>query len=72
MTSAFKKLRSSLKMESKDVVVDHMNLAASLKTKFLSSLDATEVQITCRVVASFANTLGAAFTPFGDVLLVQL
>ncbi|KAG9416476.1 hypothetical protein AC1031_000887 [Aphanomyces cochlioides] len=76
MTSALKKLRSSLKrakMESKDVVVDHMlPLAASVKSKLLSSLDATVVQVTCRVVASFANTLGAAFAPFADVLLVPL
>ncbi|CAK4980884.1 unnamed protein product [Aphanomyces euteiches] len=76
MTSALKKLRSSLKrakMESKDVVVEHMlPLAASVKSKLLSSLDATVVQVTCRAVASFANTLGAAFAPFADVLLVPL
>ncbi|KAH9105578.1 hypothetical protein AeMF1_018660, partial [Aphanomyces euteiches] len=76
MTSALKKLRSSLKrakMESKDVVVEHMlPLAASVKSKLLSSLDATVVQVTCRVVASFANTLGAAFAPFADMLLVPL
>ncbi|KAG9416166.1 hypothetical protein AC1031_000564 [Aphanomyces cochlioides] len=83
MTSAFKKLRSSLKrakMESKDVVVDHMlplvvwivSLHSSLGLGLLSSLDATVVQVTCRVVASFANTLGAAFIPFAGVLLVPL
>ncbi|KAH9181313.1 hypothetical protein AeNC1_016711, partial [Aphanomyces euteiches] len=76
MTSALKKLRSSLKrakMESKDVVVEHMlPLAASVNSKLLSSLDATVVQVTCRVVASFGNTLGAAFAPFADVLLVPL
>ncbi|KAH9070925.1 hypothetical protein Ae201684P_010894 [Aphanomyces euteiches] len=76
MTSALKKLRSSLKrakMESKDVVVEHMlPLAASVKSKLLSSLDATVVQATCGVVASFARQLGAAFAPFADVLLVPL
>ncbi|CAK5207763.1 unnamed protein product, partial [Aphanomyces euteiches] len=76
MTSALKKLRSSLKrakMESKDVVVEHMlPLAASVKFKLLSSLDATVVQVTCRAVASFANTLGAAFAPFADMFLVPL
>ncbi|KAH9182953.1 hypothetical protein AeNC1_015069 [Aphanomyces euteiches] len=45
MTSALKKLRSSLKrakMESKDVIVEHtLPLAASVKSKLLSSLDAT-------------------------------
>ncbi|KAH9087807.1 hypothetical protein Ae201684P_020657 [Aphanomyces euteiches] len=70
MTSALKKLRSSLKrakMESKDVVVEHMlPLAASVKSKLLSSLDATVVQATCGVVASFARQLGAAFAPFAD------
>ncbi|KAH9087984.1 hypothetical protein Ae201684P_022176 [Aphanomyces euteiches] len=75
MTSALKKLRSSLKrakMESKDVVVEHMlPLAASVKSKLLSSLDATVVQATCGVVASFARQLGAAFAPFADVLLVR-
>ncbi|KAH9070923.1 hypothetical protein Ae201684P_010892 [Aphanomyces euteiches] len=64
MTSALKKLRSSLKrakMESKDVVVEHMlPLAASVKSKLLSSLDATVVQATC-VWSLFARQLGAAF-----------
>ncbi|KAH9087800.1 hypothetical protein Ae201684P_020650 [Aphanomyces euteiches] len=60
-------------MESKDVVVEHMlPLAASVKSKLLSSLDATVVQATCGVVASFARQLGAAFAPFADVLLVPL
>ncbi|KAH9070927.1 hypothetical protein Ae201684P_010896 [Aphanomyces euteiches] len=72
--SALKKLRSSLKrakMESKDVVVEHMlPLAASVKSKLLSSLDATVVQAR-GVVASFARQLGAAFAPFADVLLVR-
>ncbi|KAH9087813.1 hypothetical protein Ae201684P_020663 [Aphanomyces euteiches] len=76
MTSALKKLRSSLKrakMESKERRREHMlPLAASVKSKLLSSLDATVVQATCGVVASFARQLGAAFAPFADVLLVPL
>ncbi|KAH9092844.1 hypothetical protein Ae201684P_008512 [Aphanomyces euteiches] len=44
----------------------------SVKSKLLSSLDATVVQATCGVVASFARQLGAAFAPFADVLLVPL
>ncbi|KAG9416358.1 hypothetical protein AC1031_000756 [Aphanomyces cochlioides] len=76
MTGALKKLRSCLKrakMESKNAVVDHMlPLAASVRAKLLSSLDATVVQATCGVVASFARQLGAAFAPFADVLLVPL
>ncbi|KAH9051072.1 hypothetical protein Ae201684P_022512 [Aphanomyces euteiches] len=75
MTSALKKLRSSLKrakMESKDVVVEHMlPLAASVKSKLLSSWTRRCASNVC-VVASFARQLGAAFAPFADVLLVPL
>ncbi|KAH9093171.1 hypothetical protein Ae201684P_008831 [Aphanomyces euteiches] len=46
--------------------------AASVRAKLLSSLDATVVQATCGVVASFARQLGAAFAPFADVLLESL
>ncbi|KAH9108229.1 hypothetical protein LEN26_004511 [Aphanomyces euteiches] len=76
MTGALKKLRSCLKrakLESKYAVVEHMlPLAASVRAKLLSSLDATVVQATCGVVALFARQLGAAFAPFADVLLVPL
>ncbi|KAH9087804.1 hypothetical protein Ae201684P_020654 [Aphanomyces euteiches] len=63
MTSALKKLRSSLKrakMESKDVVVEaHATSRGKRESKLLSSLDATVVQAT-------------SFAPFADVLLVPL
>ncbi|CAK5219023.1 unnamed protein product [Aphanomyces euteiches] len=76
MTGALKKLRSCLKrakLESKNAVVEHMlPLAASVRAKLLPSLDATVVQATCGVVASFARQLGAAFAPFADVLVVPL
>ncbi|KAH9087989.1 hypothetical protein Ae201684P_022181 [Aphanomyces euteiches] len=74
MTSALKKLRSSLKrakMESKTWSWSTCYLSR-VKSKLLSSLDATVVQATCGVVASFARQLGAAFAPFADVLLVPL
>ena len=43
-----------------------------MKTKLLSSLNTTVVRVTCRLVASCANWLGAAFAPFADVLVVPL
>ena len=43
-----------------------------MKTKLLSSLGKTVVRVTCRLVSSCANWLGAAFAPFADVLVEPL